>query len=104
MSTTPLYNSFASDNTSSVCPEVMDAIIAANSGVASSYGDDQLSKDLNQTFSDLFEKEVVVFPVMSGTASNALALSALVPSYGKVSIPTSAQRLNSSPAGPSWCL
>ncbi|MFT5258994.1 MAG: threonine aldolase [Saprospiraceae bacterium] len=84
MSTTPLYNSFASDNTSSVCPEVMDAIIAANSGVASSYGDDQLSKDLNQTFSDLFEKEVVVFPVMSGTASNALALSALVPSYGKV--------------------
>ncbi len=84
MSPSPVYNSFASDNTSSVCSEVMEAIIAANNGVASSYGEDQLSTDLNRTFSDIFEREVAVFPVLSGTASNALALTALVPCFGKV--------------------
>ena len=32
---------FASDNVTSACPEVMDAIVAANSGIAESYGDDK---------------------------------------------------------------
>ena len=39
-------NSFTSDNTSMACPEVMDAVIAANSGIAMSYGDDYYSNRL----------------------------------------------------------
>ncbi len=31
---------FASDNVTSACPEVMDAVIDANSGIEGSYGDD----------------------------------------------------------------
>ncbi|MEM7291990.1 MAG: low specificity L-threonine aldolase [Pseudomonadota bacterium] len=77
-------NSFASDNVSSACPEVMDALNAVNSGIAVSYGDDDNTRNLNALFSELFEKDVTVFPVISGTASNALALAALTPSYGKV--------------------
>ena len=34
---------FASDNVTSACPEVMDALIEANSGIAGSYGDDEWS-------------------------------------------------------------
>ena len=79
-----MKNSFASDNVSTACPEVMDAVIAANSGIAESYGDDIHTQNLNTQFSEIFETEVVVFPVVSGTAANALALSALTPSYGKV--------------------
>ena len=84
MSLTTQKNSFASDNTSMACPEVMDAVIAANSGIASSYGDDEYSKSLQDKLNDLFETEVVYFPCVSGTAANALALSALTPSYGKI--------------------
>lgn len=80
---TPI-NSFASDNVSCACPEVMDAVVAANSGIASSYGQDDHTVKLEVTLSDFFETEVKVFPVVSGTAANALALSALTPSYGKV--------------------
>jgi threonine aldolase len=32
---------FASDNVTSACPEVMDALIQANSGISQSYGDDE---------------------------------------------------------------
>lgn len=84
MSEKPVINSFASDNVSCACPEVMDAVVAANSGIAVSYGQDAHTVKLEATLSDLFETAVTVFPVVSGTAGNALALSALTPSYGKV--------------------
>jgi len=84
MSTLPVKNSFASDNVSGGCPEVLDALIAANSGIASSYGADEHSTGLQASLSEVFETDVTVFPVLSGTAANALALSALAPSFGKV--------------------
>lgn len=84
MSENRMINSFASDNVSCACPEVMDAVVAANSGIADSYGQDTYSITLEATLSDIFETEVKVFPVVSGTVANALALSALTPSYGKV--------------------
>ncbi|MDA9319727.1 low specificity L-threonine aldolase [Candidatus Thioglobus sp.] len=75
---------FASDNVTSACPEVMDAVIAANSGIAGSYGDDEWSLALKNKLSEIFETEVEVFLAVTGTASNALALSALAPVFGKI--------------------
>ena len=49
---------FASDNVTSACPEVMDAVIAANSGIAGSYGDDEWSLSLKNRLSKIFETEV----------------------------------------------
>lgn len=84
MSTLTVKNSFASDNVTGICPAVLDALIAANSGIAMSYGADEYSVGLQTSLSDIFEIDVTVFPVLSGTAANALALSALAPSFGKV--------------------
>lgn len=84
MSDNSFINNFASDNVSCACPEVMDAVVAANSGIAVSYGQDAHTLNLEATLSVIFETPVKVFPVVSGTAANALALSALTPSYGKV--------------------
>jgi threonine aldolase len=84
MSTDFVMNSFASDNTTSACPEIMAALIAANSGIAKSYGEDEYSTRVQQKLSEVFETEVVVYPVVSGTAANALALATLTPSYGKI--------------------
>lgn len=75
---------FTSDNVTCACPAVLDAVIDANSGVSASYGDDQWSSRLQAKLSDIFETDVVAFPTVTGTASNALALSALTPSFGKI--------------------
>jgi threonine aldolase len=75
---------FASDNVTPACPEVVEAIIEANTGLAASYGDDAWSLKLQNRLSDVFETDVVVFTVVTGTAANALALSALTPPYGKI--------------------
>ena len=75
---------FASDNVAGACPEVLDAILKANDGDSTPYGNDPLSIKLQDKFSEIFEKEVIVFPTASGTAANALALSTMTPSYGNI--------------------
>jgi len=75
---------FSSDNVTGACPEVMDAIVAANDGIVESYGNDKWSLNLQKKLSEIFETDVVVFPVVSGTAANALALSVLSPAFGKI--------------------
>ncbi len=75
---------FRSDNVASVSPEIIAAMIEANTDTAASYGDDQLSAMLNDRFSEVFEAKVTVFPIATGTAANALALSALTPPYGAI--------------------
>jgi threonine aldolase len=62
----------------------MSAINKANDGFAASYGGDDLTARLQSVAGDLFEKQVTVFPVISGTAANALALSQIVPPFGAI--------------------
>ena len=64
---------FASDNVAGACPEVMDAIIKANEGDSTPYGNDQISTELQDKFSEIFEKEVIVFPTASGQAPATLS-------------------------------
>ena len=68
---------FVSDNVAPVHPAVMAAIAAANTGPASSYGEDAISARLDEIFGDLFETDVRVLPVATGTAANALTLAAM---------------------------
>ncbi len=75
---------FRSDNIGGAAPEILEALIAANSGVASPYGDDHYSMQLQQAYSDLFEAEVDVLPVSTGTAANSLAIAAMTPPWGAV--------------------
>jgi threonine aldolase len=75
---------FYSDNVAPVAGAVLRAIVAANAGPAAGYGADAVSQRLQRRFGDLFEAEVRVFPVATGTAANALSLSALTPPYGAV--------------------
>lgn len=75
---------FASDNVTGVAPEIMDALAAANRGTERSYAADTITARLSRRFAELFETEVAIFPVATGTAANALALASLVPPYGAV--------------------
>ena len=77
-------NTFTSDNISSACPEVMEALAKANEANSPSYGEDPWTHDLAARLGEIFETPVTVFPVTTGTAANALALSTLTPAFGKI--------------------
>jgi threonine aldolase len=62
----------------------MSAVHKANEGFVTSYGGDELTAKLTSVASELFEKQVAIFPVTSGTAANALALSQVVPTFGAI--------------------
>lgn len=74
---------FFSDNAAPVCPQVLDALAAANS-LDTAYDGDRWSKELDGRFSDLFGTPVRALWVPTGTSANSLALAAMCPSYGGV--------------------
>ncbi len=67
---------FASDNWAGASERVMAALNTANDGFAAAYGADDLTRRVEARFNDIFERDVAVFFVATGTAANALALSA----------------------------
>ncbi len=75
---------FASDNTASVSPEILDAISQANQGAAMPYGHDLLTEKVQARFNEIFDCETTAFLVATGTAANSIALSAISSSYGSI--------------------
>src|SRR5437016_3013802 len=75
---------FASDNTAGIAPEILAAIARANEGFALAYGNDAWTARVERRFAEIFECEVAVFLVPTGTAANALALAHLAPPWGAV--------------------
>jgi threonine aldolase len=74
-----------SDNAAGVAPEIIAAISGANTGSALAYGDDDWTARLRDKVREVFEHpQAEVFPVISGTAANSIALAALCPPWGSV--------------------
>jgi len=85
-----------SDNTAGVDPAILAAVAAADDGTAPAYGEDRWTARLHERVAEVFEQaDVAVFPVVSGTAANALGLSALCPPWGAVLCHDSAHILRS---------
>jgi threonine aldolase len=75
---------FASDNTAPVAPAILEAIAAANAGYARGYGHDDWTVRLDRRMAEIFDHEVAVFLVPTGTAANALSLAHVSPPWGVV--------------------
>ena len=75
---------FGSDNVVGAHPAILDALTAGNEGAVGSYGADPVTERVEARLSEIFERSCKVFPVVTGTAANALALSALAPPYGAI--------------------
>ena len=85
-----------SDNSAGVAPEILAAVVDTNEGSAIAYGADVVTKRLESVVRDVFEHRTArVFPVTSGTAANALALTSMCPPWGAVLCHESAHILNS---------
>jgi threonine aldolase len=72
---------FASDNTAGVAPRILEAIGKAGRGFALGYGNDDLTRKVEKRFAELFERDVAVFLVPTGTAANALGLAHVTPPW-----------------------
>lgn len=75
---------FQSDNAAPPCPEVLAAISAAADLADAAYDGDVLTRRLDAAFAATFGRECRVFPVLTGTAANALALATLVQPFGAI--------------------
>ncbi len=76
---------FASDNSSGVPPQVLDAIATANAGYAPSYGTDPIMDEARARIRDLFEApKAAVYLVATGSAANALSLACLCPPWSAI--------------------
>jgi threonine aldolase len=80
----PFEMNFFSDNTAGASAPVMAALAAANDGTATAYGTDAWTGRVERLFAEIFEHEVAIFLVVSGTAANALALASITRPWGAV--------------------
>ena len=74
---------FVSDNSAAACPQVIEALVAANR-LDTAYDGDAWSLKLNAAFSDVFETEVEALWVTTGTAANSIGLAMLCPPTGAI--------------------
>ncbi len=75
---------FASESMSPVHPAIVEAVVKANSGYAANFGQEAWTTRAVDRLKEVFEHDLVALAVVTGTAANAIALSALVPPYGAV--------------------
>ena len=75
---------FTSDNWSGVHPDIFAAMAAVNDGNTPAYGADDATKAATEALSEVFERDVFVAYVTTGSAANGLALASLMPPWGAV--------------------
>jgi threonine aldolase len=72
---------FASDNYAGILPELLEAIAAANTGHAVSYGGDEWTARVGELFRSHFGAGASTALVFNGTGANVVALQALCRPY-----------------------
>ena len=75
---------FASDNAYGVLPQILAALADAAGRRRAGLWRGRGHGKADARFCELFERGVAVFPVISGTAANALALATLTPPHGAI--------------------
>lgn len=68
---------FSSDNWAGAHPRIAESLNRHAAGIAAAYGTSDLDRRIEQKFNDIFEREVAVFFVGTGTAANSLSLAAV---------------------------
>ncbi|MDJ1158311.1 beta-eliminating lyase-related protein [Chelatococcus sp. SYSU_G07232] len=75
---------FASDNWAGAAPRVLEAVARVNEGAMRAYGGDEVTARVKARLCDVFERDLSVFLVVTGTAANALSLATLAQSWRSV--------------------
>jgi threonine aldolase len=87
---TRALRSFGSDNNAPIAPEILEAIVAANTGDAVGYGDDEWTARAIDLFKQHFGEHTDVYFAFNGTGANVAALASLLRPWEAVLAPASA--------------
>ena len=68
---------FASDNWAGAAPAIVDAVTREAAAYGNAYGDSAIDRAVEARFNEIFEREVTVFLVGTGSAANGLALASV---------------------------
>ncbi|MEB2845656.1 low specificity L-threonine aldolase [Rhizobiales bacterium RZME27] len=68
---------FASDNWAGAHPAINERLSKESTRFAAAYGSSDLDKSIEVRFNEIFEREVAVFFVATGTAANSLSLASI---------------------------
>lgn len=68
---------FSSDNWAGAHPAIAERLHDASTGFAAAYGNSEMDQKVARSFSEIFERDVSVFFVGTGTAANSLALASV---------------------------
>ena len=73
------------DTISGIAPQILKAFSQASDKKTLPYGNDVFTEKCKSIIIEIFEnKDLEIIPMMSGTASNSLALSSFLRSYGSI--------------------
>ena len=76
--------SFGSDNHAGVHPDVLAAVVEANSGTVPAYGDDSITAEAKRLLRGHFGDSAEAFLVFNGTGANVVGLQSMVRSFESV--------------------
>lgn len=91
-----------SDNTAGASPAILDALARLGSAPDGPYGADRETAEAARRLRDVFECDLDVFPVISGTAANAISLAAVTRPYQAVACTDCAHILTSECGAPEF--
>ncbi len=93
---------FASDNTSGIAPEAIDALWAANAGFSAAYGEDPYTRKAADLLRGLIDADAEVYFTTTGTAANGVSLSSICRSFECVLTHQDAHTLTDETGAPSF--
>ena len=93
---------FGSDNWAGAHPAIMESLSKHAKGFSVPYGEGDLDFQVEKRLSEIFETEVSVFFVATGTASNCLALTSVAKPGGIVFAHRDAHIIVDECGGPEW--
>jgi threonine aldolase len=91
---------FGSDNAAGIHPKIVESIASASTGTAPAYGADRLTESVENQLADIFECEVTVLLVGTGTAANCIGLATLCSSVGGIFAHSEAHIVNDESTAP----
>ena len=75
----------SSDNIAGCAPEIISEMSKISEMDLPAYGEDKITKEVSNRISQIFEcNDLSVFPVITGSAANSIALASTTPSWGTI--------------------
>jgi threonine aldolase len=93
---------FASDNWAGAHPAIAAALGASSTGFAPAYGNSALDEKVGERFSEIFERDVAVFFVATGTAANSLAMTSVARPGGVIFAHSEAHMIEDESGAPEY--